>query len=82
MTKFELCAECEETFLCRYVYEADEVDAELGRLKAQIKQLDEKNKRLKQEVKKWRKEAEHNYELYKENLEPDELAGFGTHGRW
>lgn len=47
-----------------------------------INELVEENKRLKQEVEKWRKEAKHNYELYEENLEPDELAGFGTHGRW
>lgn len=47
-----------------------------------INELVEENKRLKQEVEKWRKEAEHNYELYEDNIEPDELAGFGTHGRW
>lgn len=47
-----------------------------------INELVEENKRLKQEVEKWRKEAKYNYELYEENLEPDELAGFGTHGRW
>lgn len=47
-----------------------------------INELVEENKRLKQEVEKWRDEAKHNYELYEENLEPDELAGFGTHGRW
>lgn len=47
-----------------------------------INELVEENKRLKQEVEKWRKEAKYNYELYEDNIEPDELAGFGTHGRW
>lgn len=47
-----------------------------------INELVEENKRLKQEVEKWRKEAKYNYELYEDSIEPDELAGFGTHGRW
>lgn len=47
MTKFELCAECEETFLCRYVYKADDVDAKISALKTQIKKLKEENKRLR-----------------------------------
>lgn len=47
-----------------------------------INELVEENKRLKQEVEKWRKEAKYNYELYEENLEPDDLEGFGGHGQW
>lgn len=47
MTKFELCAECEETFVCKYVYDADDVDAKISALKTQIKKLKEENKRLR-----------------------------------
>lgn len=43
---------------------------------------DEYIESLEKEVEKWRKEAKHNYELYEDNIEPDDLAGFGTHGRW
>lgn len=47
-----------------------------------INELVEENKRLKREVEKLSKEAKYNYELYEENLESDELEGFGGHGQW
>lgn len=51
MKRFELCAECEETYSCRDAYDADEVDAEVSKLKTRIKKLKAENKLLKEENK-------------------------------
>lgn len=51
MKRFELCAECEDTYLCTFAYDAAEVDSEILKLKTKIKKLEAENKRLKVELK-------------------------------